>query len=147
MPTGCFEQSSSATYPNILTALYLRETKRMTPEIGLKLDAALAAGYQKLLTFEDEARGGFSLYPDQATSPYLTAYGILILGDLAKVYPVDPALLPRSIRALMASRRADGDWVDERGGPASTAYIGLGPRGGGTAGPRDRTGSRSASAR
>jgi len=79
MPTGCFEQSSSATYPNILTALYLRETKRMTPEIGLKLDAALAAGYQKLLTFEERGSGGFSDLSRPATSPYLTAYGILIL--------------------------------------------------------------------
>jgi len=36
MPGGCFEQTSSSTYPNILVMDYLKTSKKITPETQAK---------------------------------------------------------------------------------------------------------------
>lgn len=36
MPYGCFEQTSSATYPNVLALDYMQRTRKVTPEIQAK---------------------------------------------------------------------------------------------------------------
>ena len=36
MPYGCFEQTSSATYPNILVLDYMRRNKQIKPEVEIK---------------------------------------------------------------------------------------------------------------
>jgi len=33
MPGGCFEQTSSSTYPNVLALDYMKRTKKLTPEV------------------------------------------------------------------------------------------------------------------
>jgi uncharacterized protein YfaS (alpha-2-macroglobulin family) len=47
MPYGCFEQTSSVTYPNIMALLYMRRTGQTSPEIEVKARAYIAAGYQR----------------------------------------------------------------------------------------------------
>src|SRR5262249_27372766 len=61
MPGGCFEQTSSTTYPNALILDYLRKTKKSTPEVEKKAKEYLAAGWQRLLSFEVPG-GGFSWF-------------------------------------------------------------------------------------
>src|SRR5208282_5727907 len=36
MPGGCFEQTSSSTYPNVLALDYMKRTKKLTPEVHAK---------------------------------------------------------------------------------------------------------------
>jgi len=38
MPFGCFEQTSSATYPNVLALDYMKRTKKLTPEVHAKAE-------------------------------------------------------------------------------------------------------------
>jgi hypothetical protein len=52
MPGGCFEQTSSSTYPNVLALDYMKRTKKLTPEVHAKAEGFIANGYQRLLTFE-----------------------------------------------------------------------------------------------
>src|SRR5205823_4157796 len=52
MPGGCFEQTSSSAYPNILVVDYIKKTKMASPQILMKAEQYLNAGYQRLLTFE-----------------------------------------------------------------------------------------------
>ena len=59
MPGGCFEQTSSSTYPNVLALDYMKRTKKLTPEVHAKAEGYIANGYQRLLTFEVSG-GGFS---------------------------------------------------------------------------------------
>src|ERR1041385_6406375 len=61
MPGGCFEQTSSSTYPNVLALDYMKRTKKSTPEVHAKAEGYLASGYQRLLTFEVPG-GGFSWF-------------------------------------------------------------------------------------
>ena len=42
MPGGCFEQTSSSTYPNVLALDYMKRTKKLTPEVHAK-----AEGYHR----------------------------------------------------------------------------------------------------
>jgi alpha-2-macroglobulin-like protein len=65
MPGGCFEQTSSSTYPNVLALDYMKRTKKLTPEVHAKAEGYIANGYQRLLTFEVPG-GGFSWFGRRA---------------------------------------------------------------------------------
>ena len=60
-PYGCFEQTSSTTYPNVLALDYLRQNKKSLPEVEAKARQYIHLGYQRLLSFE-VAGGGFDWF-------------------------------------------------------------------------------------
>ncbi|MBL8799518.1 MAG: hypothetical protein JNM56_36890 [Planctomycetia bacterium] len=111
MPHGCFEQTSSAAYPNILVVDYIKKTRMSNPQLLAKAEQFLNVGYQKLLTFEKQG-GGFSWWP-QPEPPlvWLSAYGLQEFSDMAKVYPVDRGVIERTQNWLMSQQnKADGTW-------------------------------------
>jgi len=109
MPYGCFEQTSSVTYPNVLVLDYLKKTKRTTPELEMKAEEYINLGYQRLLSFEVSG-GGFSCFGEAPPNRVLTAYGLMELSDMAEVYEVDPALLSRTREWLLEQRNSAGTW-------------------------------------
>ena len=109
MPGGCFEQTSSSTYPNVLALDYMKRTKRLTPEIHAKAEGYIANGYQRLLTFEVPG-GGFSWFGQAPANKILTAYGLMEFSDMAKVSDVDPRLIERTSEWLARQQQADGSW-------------------------------------
>lgn len=109
MPGGCFEQTSSSTYPNVLALDYMKRTKKLTPEIHAKAEGFIANGYQRLLTFE-VAGGGFSWFGQAPANKILTAYGLMEFSDMAKVSDVDPRLIERTGEWLARQQQADGSW-------------------------------------
>ncbi len=109
MPTGCFEQTTSALYPDVLVLQYLRKTKQSSPQLEKKAQNFIGQGFQRFLTFEIK-NGGFSYYAAPPMSPYLSAYGLMILYDTNKVYQIDSAVMERTKNAILASRRSDGSW-------------------------------------
>jgi hypothetical protein len=127
MPTGCFEQTSSTLYPDIVVLDYLRKTKQASPELEKKAQYYINQGCQRLMTFESRG-GGFSYYGGGAPSMVLSAYGLMIFSDASKVAQVDQAVIDRTKRALLSRKKGDGSWTAEgqfgRGGPVGgTAYI------------------------
>lgn len=130
-PHGCFEQTSSTTYPNALVLDYLRRTGTPKPEIERKAREYLALGYQRLLSFEVQG-GGFSLFGHAPADPILTAYGLAEFHDMARVITVDKAVIERTRTWLVGRQRPDGSFeTDYDGGGSravrdairSTAYI------------------------
>ena len=109
MPGGCFEQTSSTTYPNVLVLDYLKRVNKITPEIQMKAETYINNGYQRLLTFEVKG-GGFSWFGDAPANKLLTAFGIMEFKDMAKVHSVDPALIKRTQDWLAAQQLQDGSW-------------------------------------
>ena len=111
-PTGCFEQTTSTTWPNVLVTRYMKQTGQITPAIELKADSLISAGYQRLLTFEHPA-GGFSWFGTQDPAPFLsvTAFGVMEFADMAKVHDVDPAMLARTTKWLSDQQQPDGSWT------------------------------------
>jgi hypothetical protein len=109
MPGGCFEQTSSSTYPNVLALDYMKRTKKLTPEVHAKAEGYIANGYQRLLTFEVPG-GGFSWFGSAPANKILTAYGLMEFNDMAKVSDVDPKLMERTRDWLAAQQQEDGSW-------------------------------------
>ena len=134
MPNGCFEQTSSTTYPNILVLDYLKTIKKLKPELQMKAEQYINVGYQRLVTFECKS-GGFSWFGEEPAHQILTAYGLLEFSDMAKVYDIDAALIPRIQSWLMQKQHANGGWLEtghgieegiitrQTGELRSTAYI------------------------
>ncbi|MGC9455728.1 MAG: hypothetical protein ACP5HU_12845, partial [Phycisphaerae bacterium] len=108
-PYGCFEQTSSATYPNVMALAYMRTNDLDNPEVRAKATRYVQMGYQRLLSFE-VADGGFSLFGQAPARLTLTAYGMAQFTDMAKVYPVDPGLLERVSDWLAEQQDSDGSW-------------------------------------
>src|SRR5205823_6037468 len=52
MPYGCFEQTSSTTYPNVLALDYLKRIGRLSPLVEAKARQCVHLGYQRLVSFE-----------------------------------------------------------------------------------------------
>jgi len=109
MPYGCFEQTSSATYPNVLALDYMKRTKKLTPEVHAKAEGFIASGYQRLLTFEVPG-GGFSWFGNAPANKILTAYGVMEFADMSRVHDVDPKLIERTQQWLAGQQQADGSW-------------------------------------
>jgi uncharacterized protein YfaS (alpha-2-macroglobulin family) len=109
MPGGCFEQTSSSTYPNVLALDYMKRTKKLTPEVHAKAEGYIANGYQRLLTFEVPG-GGFSWFGQAPANKILTAYGLMEFNDMSKVADVDPKLIERTRDWLARQQQPDGSW-------------------------------------
>lgn len=136
-PSGCFEQTSSSLYPDILVLKYLRDSKKSNPEIEAKATGYIEEGFQKLLTYEVKGeRGGFSLFGHAPAETVLTAYGIMEFNDLKEVYPVDPNIINRMKEFIFSKQNFDGSFKfrggygEHLGGASSSdtlalnAYIG-----------------------
>ena len=115
MPYGCFEQTSSTTYPNVLVMDYLKTTNQASPETQFKAEEYINLGYQRLTTFEVGGSGGFSLFGDPPPDRMLTAYGLQEFSDMSRVHNVDPALVQRAAEWLFTQQAADGSWENDRG--------------------------------
>lgn len=130
-PHGCFEQTSSSTYPNLLV-LRLLGDKDETRAARERARELVGKGYQRLISYE-VAGGGFSWFGDAPANQILTAYGLMEFVDMAAVYPVDPALIERTRTWLLSKQQADGSWTKDpswlhdwsavQGKVSTTAYI------------------------
>jgi len=109
MPSGCFEQTSSTTYPNVLALDYLRRTEKSAPEVEAKARQYINLGYQRLISFEVRG-GGFDWFGRPPASETLSAYGLMEFEDMARVHDVDPALIQRTRNWLLSRRQPDGRW-------------------------------------
>src|SRR5437588_12861966 len=103
------EQTSSAAYPNILVVDYVKKARVASPEILMKAENYLNVGYQKLLTFERPG-GGFDWWGSGEPLVWLSAYGLHEFNDMAKVMPIDRAVIDRTQAWLMKQQGADGTW-------------------------------------
>ncbi len=109
MPNGCFEQTSSTTYPNVLVLDYLQSSGEISPEVQFKAEDYINIGYQRLTTFEVNG-GGFSLFGDAPASILLSAYGVQEFSDMSGVFPVDDGLIQRTAAWLLDQQSGDGSW-------------------------------------
>jgi len=109
VPYGCFTQSTTVTWPNVLALDYMISSNQLTPEIEMKARQYINQGYQRLLTFECP-NGGFSWYGKDPGKPVLTAYGLMEFKDMARVHYVDPGMITRTRDWLIGKQQSDGSW-------------------------------------
>jgi hypothetical protein len=113
-PGGCFEQTSSNNYPNLLILDYLKESNQAKPEMERRAHDLLAKGYQQLTSFEcldssQNQRQGYEWFGGTAPAhEALTAYGLLEFRDMARVFDVDRTMLERTRQYLMSRKDGKG---------------------------------------
>ncbi len=102
---------------------YLEAAGQLTPELKLRSLQVLRVGFQKLLSFQNRD-GGFGWFAGQRSDPFLTAYGLMQLAEMAQLIDIDPAVLARVraslLRALKGNKNnnllAYGVWALSRTG-------------------------------
>jgi hypothetical protein len=106
-PYGCFEQTSSTSYPMTMAQQYFLTHSGVDPDLIDKTRGLLDKAYKRLLGFEAKS-GGFEVFGGDPGHAGLTAYGLLQFTDMAKVRPVDKAMLTRTRAWLMGRRDGQG---------------------------------------
>ncbi len=103
-PYGCFEQASSANYPNIMVLSYLEENQAADPALVERTMGMLDRGYKMLAGYESPQKG-YEWFGGDPGHEALTAYGLMEFRDMTAVYgDVDRGMVDRT-RAWLRSRR------------------------------------------
>ncbi|MCZ6794781.1 MAG: A-macroglobulin complement component, partial [Planctomycetota bacterium] len=129
-PHGCFEQTSSTTYPLVMAQQYFLSHSGVDSRFVERSGALLEKGYQRLVSFECKKKG-YEWFGADPGHEALTAYGLLQFTDMAKVRPVDRGMLDRTRAWLLGARDGKGNfkrqrralhtWVEDR--DSSNGYI------------------------
>jgi alpha-2-macroglobulin-like protein len=109
-PCGCFEQTSSTTYPLIMAQQYFLSHQGVDPALIERASRTLETGYQRLLGFECKS-GGFEWFGKDPGHDALTAYGLMEFTDMAKVRSVDSQMLNRTRAWLLSQRDGKGTFA------------------------------------
>lgn len=106
-PYGCFEQTSSTTYPNVFILKFLRAAGKSNPAVEQKALRYIQNGYQRLVGFETSI-GGFEWFGKTPPHEALTAYGLLEFTDMQEFINVDKAMLKRTRKYLLDRQDGNG---------------------------------------
>lgn len=109
-PHGCFEQTSSTTYPNYFILDFLKNKGNIDSKEAKRATELLKTGFDRLLTFETKDKG-FSLFGSSPPNITLTAYGLMEFNDLKNVLNVNPALIERTSKFILSRRDGKGNFI------------------------------------
>jgi hypothetical protein len=102
-PGGCFEQTSSSNYPNVMALQYLKGHAGVDAELVRRASELADRGYQRLVSFECRQKG-YEWFGQDPGHEALTAYGVMEFLDMSRVMSVDQGMIDRT-RAWILSRR------------------------------------------
>lgn len=108
-PYGCFEQTSSSTFPLVMAQQYFLTHQGVDPAIIAMAREKLDAGYQRLIGFETE-NNGYEWFGSTPPHEALTAYGLLEFTEMAKVMDVDQQMINRTQEWLLGRCGTDGSF-------------------------------------
>jgi hypothetical protein len=130
-PYGCFEQTSSTSYPMVMAQQYFLTHTGIDPTIIAKAKDLLDVSYKRLIGFETRTKG-YEWFGADPGHEALTAYGLMQFTDMSQVRSVDKDMLDRTRSWLLSRRDGKGGFslnpraLDSFGGaPSDTtnAYI------------------------
>ncbi|MFP2909232.1 alpha-2-macroglobulin family protein [Pyxidicoccus sp. 3LFB2] len=129
-PSGCFEQTSSTTYPMTMAQQYFQTHTDVSPALVADAREKLERGYRRLVGYETSEKG-FEWFGENPGHEALTAFGLLHFTDMRQVRDVDSAMLERTREWLLKQRDGQGGfnrkrralhvWVEDP--DTSNAYI------------------------
>jgi len=112
-PHGCFEQTSSTTYPLVMAQQYFLSHTGVEPALIERSRSLLDKGYAKLVSFECKQKG-YEWFAADPGHEALTAYGLLEFNDMSKVREVDADMLARTRAWLLKARDGKGGFTRKR---------------------------------
>ena len=112
-PSGCFEQTSSTTYPLVMAQQYFVSHTGVDPTLVERSAALLDSGYKRLTGFECKEHG-YEWFGQDPGHEALTAYGLMEFSDMAQVRPVDQDMIIRTRKWLLSSKDGSGGFSRKR---------------------------------
>jgi uncharacterized protein YfaS (alpha-2-macroglobulin family) len=110
-PYGCFEQTSTSSYPNAMVMSYMKEQDDIDPAIMKRSRDLLDKGYKRLTSFECSQKG-YEWFGSNPPHEALTAYGLMQFNDYAQVMDgVDQNMVKRTADWLMSRRDGKGGFL------------------------------------
>ena len=106
-PHGCFEQTSSTSYPLVMAQQYFVSHSGISPDKIKKADGLLKESYKKLISFESPEKG-YEWFGGDPGHEALTAYGLMQFTEMKEVMPVDSGMIDRTRNWLMSRRDGHG---------------------------------------
>ena len=106
-PYGCFEQTSSTSFPLVMAQQYFLSHTGVSPEKIKNAEKLLDQSYKRLIGFESKDRG-YEWFGGNPGHEALTAYGLMQFTEMKKVMAVDSAMVERTRNWLMARRDGKG---------------------------------------
>ena len=123
-PYHCVEQTVSRFLPNVVTYRALREFGIESPELETQLPQQVGVALQRLYALQN-LDGGWGWWPEDDSSPTLTAYVILGLTEAQRSYfAVDQGVVDRGIAYLyqwLDKKIVDSRWHRDR--RATVLYV------------------------
>lgn len=129
-PYGCFEQTSSTSYPLTMAQQYFLSHTNVDPKLVETSRQKLDDGYKKLVAFWCPDRG-YEWFGENPGHEALTAFGLLHFTDMQKVRDVDQNMITATRAWLVKQkdgqggftrkRRALHTWIEDK--DCSNAYI------------------------
>lgn len=106
-PSGCFEQTSSSNYPNVMAMQYMA-TGDADPKIVQRAQELMGRGYKLLAGYETKEKG-YEWFGQNPGHEALTAYGLMEFEDMAQVHDeVDRKMIERTGAWLLSRRDGKG---------------------------------------
>ena len=112
-PYGCFEQTSSTTYPLVMAQQYFQSHTGVDPALVARSAEMLDKGYKRLISFECPNKG-YEWFAGDPGHEALTAFGLLEFTDMAQVREVDAGMIGRTREWMLKSRDGKGGFKRER---------------------------------
>ncbi|MEO1619292.1 MAG: alpha-2-macroglobulin family protein, partial [Planctomycetota bacterium] len=106
-PHGCFEQTSSSNYPNVMIYQLLSANGSLDKRTQLRTESLLRRGYRKLVEYEC-ATLGFDWFGNDPGHEALSAFGLMQFSEMASIIDVDDAMMKRTRQWLMDRRDGQG---------------------------------------
>lgn len=106
-PYGCFEQTSSTSYPLTMAQQYFKSHQDVNPKLIATSREKLEAGYKQLVSFWCPDRG-YEWFGHNPGHEPLTAYGLMHFADMRKVAKIDESMFATTRAWLMKQRDGKG---------------------------------------
>ena len=91
-PYGCFEQTSSTSYPLVMAQQYFLSHQGVSPDKIKKSAELLEEGYKKLIGFESK-NFGYEWFGGDPGHEALTAYGLMQFTEMSRIMHVDQKMI------------------------------------------------------
>jgi hypothetical protein len=110
-PSGCFEQTSMSSYPNVMVLDYLQTIDSKDKKILDRANELLDRGYKRLVSFETKQKG-YEWFGSAPGHEALTAYGLMQFNDMKNVYAsIDNKMIDRTAAWLLARKNGKGGFA------------------------------------
>src|SRR5262249_49772466 len=109
-PCGCFEQTSSSNYPNVMILRYLKQQAIAEPRIMERAAHLIDDGYKRLIGFETKSQG-YEWFGAVPAHEALSAYGLVEFLDMKEIYDVDGEMINRTAAWLRSRRDGKGGYL------------------------------------